>query len=235
MKHSGKTENRRGRPATGRDPSVTFRLPAELLEWIDEEARTREIGRSEMLLRLIEESRLGVPQGLSRIRTAYHEAGHAVISRAFGVSVVRATIIREGSSLGHILNGSDVHSANGLAHVMILMAGREAEQMVLGFHHDTRGDRSDRRKIMSALRHIWSSDRDKLIKEMRIRTGRLVMRKFRQSIINVAQALLSAETLDQKRLDQIIKKTGEKIDDAAEWCAYRQVMLVRKPREKAAP
>ncbi len=50
----GKTK-KRGRPATGRDPSVTIRLPASLLEWLDAKADN---GRSEVIRRLLEESRL---------------------------------------------------------------------------------------------------------------------------------------------------------------------------------
>lgn len=53
----GKTEKKpRGRPATGRDPSITVRLPAALLEWIDGEAAKRGAGRSETIRRLIEKS-----------------------------------------------------------------------------------------------------------------------------------------------------------------------------------
>jgi hypothetical protein len=50
----GKTA-KRGRPATGRDPSVTIRLPASLIEWIDGRADS---GRSDLIRRLLEESRL---------------------------------------------------------------------------------------------------------------------------------------------------------------------------------
>jgi hypothetical protein len=52
MPNSGKTEKKRGRPATGRDPSVTIRLPAALLEWIDGQAGLG--GRSETIRRMIE-------------------------------------------------------------------------------------------------------------------------------------------------------------------------------------
>jgi Arc/MetJ-type ribon-helix-helix transcriptional regulator len=61
MPKIGKTETnkrktgKRGRPATGRDPSVTIRLPASLLEWVDNRAKD---GRSELIRRLLEEARL---------------------------------------------------------------------------------------------------------------------------------------------------------------------------------
>jgi hypothetical protein len=38
----------------------------------------------------------------------------------------------------------------------------------------------------------------------------------------------AAAGLDQKRLDQIIRKTGEKIADLAEWISYDRPMLVQR-------
>lgn len=104
-----------------------------------------------MIRRLIEESRLGVPQELSQIRTAYHEAGHAVVARALGIPVMVATAAANARSLGHVVFAEtplqmhhrlcDAGRAEKIravrewtawqAHIRAVMAGREAEVAVL--------------------------------------------------------------------------------------------------------
>jgi hypothetical protein len=46
-------KRRRGRPATGRDPAVTARIPAEAIEVLDNWARSEGITRGEAIRRLI--------------------------------------------------------------------------------------------------------------------------------------------------------------------------------------
>ena len=230
MSSIGKTKKKRGRPATGRDPSVTIRLPADLLSWIDREAGSKQTGRSDMIRRLIEESRLGVPEHLARLRTAFHEAGHAVVARALGLPIDHVTILPTERSLGHVQNGESVldthvrlnienhHRGRGYdsesarcSHIMMLMAGREAEQMVLGFHHPTGGDRHDRRLISRFAKPISPVQyRKSILDNLRSATMWMVMKDFPKSITQVARALLTAKTLDQKRVDKIIAATGER-------------------------
>ena len=45
----------RGRPATGRDPAVTVRLPADSINAIDARATKEEVSRAEMIRRLVEQ------------------------------------------------------------------------------------------------------------------------------------------------------------------------------------
>jgi len=59
-----------------------------------------------MVRRLIEESSLNVPQHLRRIRTAYHEAGHAVVARAVGFPIDVVTIKPDETNLGHVTHQS---------------------------------------------------------------------------------------------------------------------------------
>ena len=47
-------KGRRGRPATGKDPHVTTRMPAEMIVEVDAWAASNEIGRSEAIRRLVE-------------------------------------------------------------------------------------------------------------------------------------------------------------------------------------
>lgn len=225
----GKTKIKRGRPATGRDPSVTIRLPSALLTWIDAQAERTDIGRSEMIRRLIEELRLGVPQDVSRIRTAYHEAGHAVMARALGLLITIATVEPELKTLGYVgVHLGRINRGDQLAicsHIMCSMAGREAEMMVLGFFHDEKSDRVDRRHIrrLQLLLALPGSDPWKsyledvetgLVLEMlRDKTMSAVMLDLKESIKRVASALLRSESLVQSQIDAIIAATGESVTD----------------------
>lgn len=70
----GKTKNR-GRPATGRDPSVTIRLPTSLIEWLDSKADN---GRSDLIRRLLEDARLRQASRQQRKRGPVASVGHAL-------------------------------------------------------------------------------------------------------------------------------------------------------------
>ena len=55
MKRSIKvTPKKRGRPATGRDPHVTSRMPQPLIDQVEAWAATNDTGRSEAIRRLVE-------------------------------------------------------------------------------------------------------------------------------------------------------------------------------------
>lgn len=251
MQNLGKTEKKRGRPATGRDPSVTIRVPSPLLAWIDEQAKQCETGRSDMVLRLIEESSLGVPQRLRTIRIAYHEAGHAVVARAIGLPIERATIESDETSLGHVMPSKGVPEIAELwtrrkghtlldneawyADVMVSMAGREAEMMVLGFLRPDGGDRDDRRLIRKSGR-VLAWDLPDFEKTLRSCTMHTVMH-LKRSIRGVAEALLGSETLGQKRVDQIIAKSGE-LAEARRFIAWRwreDGLTPKRRRKPGAP
>lgn len=47
---------KRGRPATGKDPMVSIRLPADMIAAIDKAAKAEGVSRSEKVRGLIEES-----------------------------------------------------------------------------------------------------------------------------------------------------------------------------------
>jgi len=47
-------KKRRGRPATGKDPHVTARMPGELINQVEAWATSHGLGRSEAIRRLVE-------------------------------------------------------------------------------------------------------------------------------------------------------------------------------------
>jgi predicted DNA binding CopG/RHH family protein len=56
-----KPKKKVGRPATGRDPTITVRLPSEMIEQIKQEAVLQKTGRSEII-------RNALQKGLGRKR-----------------------------------------------------------------------------------------------------------------------------------------------------------------------
>jgi ATP-dependent Zn protease len=183
-----------------------------------------------MIRRLIEESRLGVPGEIRRIRTAFHEAGHAVVARALGIPIHVATIVPGDKSLGHVLTetldttigrligggetGIRRASAGLEGRIVYLMAGRQAEKMVLGFDHNDRGDRSDNRKILKTVKewYGWRGPRRmEALKEIRATTDHIVTIDFSKSIKAVARSLLAKNTLAGIEVDRIMRKTKERL------------------------
>ncbi|MEY9242533.1 hypothetical protein ABIF27_003188 [Bradyrhizobium elkanii] len=219
--HNSKKE-RAVRPPR-RNQTITLELPPALLEWIDSQAELNETSRSDMIRRLIEESRLGVPPELGQLRTAYHEAGHAVVARVLGIPVTIATVIADDKSLGHVVfaetplqmhhrlfpAGGEVKDLTAWkAHIRATMAGREAEIAVLGFHHDDKGDRQDKRHINRLAKWLDYRTRDETLHYLRADTNQIVGIMSR-SIRRVAEVLTHTSSLTQDELDEIIKETGE--------------------------
>ena len=73
-------KKRRGRPATGRDPHVTSRMPATLIAEVEAWATANETGRSEAIRRLIEIglSKSEPPKQPKVLTTAKQSAARAV-------------------------------------------------------------------------------------------------------------------------------------------------------------
>lgn len=183
-----------------------------------------------MIRRLIEESRLEVPAELGQIRTAYHEAGHAVVARVLGIPVNVVTVTANDKSLGHVVFGEtpmQMHlrlcKAGGdlkdraesewtawRAHIRAIMAGREAEKEVLGFHHDDKSDRHDRRQILRLATWMGYRTREETIHYLRVDTMQIVGIMAR-SIRRVAEALSHTPSLTQQQIDRFIADTGEQL------------------------
>ncbi len=94
-----------------------------------------------------------------RRRTAYHEAGHALVGMLTPGSdpVRKITIVPRGQALGVTLSSPDFDRFNYSRHelealIRMMMGGRAAEQVVLG--DETTGAESDIDQITNVVRHM---------------------------------------------------------------------------------
>jgi len=104
------------------------------------------------LLNALEGLILGVKSSLvlkekDREITAYHEAGHAVVSYTEGSEILKATIVSTTKSLGHVANVPEEKYSfslkDAMSRIRILMAGRAGEELRFGKDHITSGASHD--------------------------------------------------------------------------------------------
>jgi ATP-dependent Zn protease len=210
----GKTKKKRGRPATGRDPSITIRIPENVISFIDRQAHGLQMTRSELIRIMIEESD-ELPPGLVKSRTAYHEAGHAVIGCVLKLWITRASIRHAGPSKRRPATAGRVHHRrlkaayltlrDRRASIMMTMAGQIAEQVLLGLSSKG-GDASD---ITDNLRIAKAHFSQSALERLRQMTTMLIWRHA-ESIKRAASHLIRSETLRRDQIDKIIANSPKR-------------------------
>ena len=163
------------------------------------------------------------------VRFATHEAGHAVIARVLTMvgfsATIKSDVGRDGSPMSaHTamehpwgcerewqLRGK-VRSANAKFHASIIadMAGREAEVEILGARRSGRGtDSRDRRHIISIARGclaLGPAQWPRIEARFRAMT-RMLIRRHRDRIERVADALLVDGTLSGEQIDKLVGRS----------------------------
>jgi ATP-dependent metalloprotease len=172
--------------------------------------------------------------------TAYHEAGHALVSLYTKAAnpIYKATILPRGSALGFVAhNRKDEHLLSKealLAQLDVCMGGRAAEELIFGPDHVTQGASSDFQQATSTARSMvarfgMSSEIGKVfLEDEMIKRDSVVsqeVKKLTDSAYEratrllkskatqhkmIAEALLKEETLSA---DQIKKLIGFKDED----------------------
>jgi hypothetical protein len=244
MINNGKTKKKRGRPATGRDPLVTIRLPENLISVIDRQARVRAISRSEMMRVILDDTSLfEFPPLMPRVRTAYHEAGHAVIARVLRFHVTKASVRytspkRGKPSLGRVRHHTDwpiggerhqrtwvlkgnrrkQQQTHGL--IMLTLAGRIAEEAMIGFV----ADGSDNADIARVDKIAMETKVELNLDRIRSMTHMLVWRHA-EAIHRAASHLIDNETLNQDQIDRIISNSRKRAAPALCLCCVGGLLL----------
>jgi ATP-dependent Zn protease len=154
--------------------------------------------------------------------TAIHEAGHAVIGRVLGIPCGSVTIVPDEAdrSAGHALNGTPYqtwehwldergrHREMAVAyraHIRMLMAGAEAENVILGAGQG--GDGYDQHEIALMAENLIDTTSDawlRLAARLQGQTVQLV-RKHRDKIQRVADALVERRTLSGAEIDALMR------------------------------
>jgi hypothetical protein len=155
-------------------------------------------------------------------RTAYHEAGHAVIGRVLTLTCGSASIepdyddgswgrsicpdpwacISEWEKRGKV---RQTRSA-WVARTIQSMAGAEAEIEFLGTKLEDIGDGDDRYQITLMLDEVAPADLERHEARLRKMT-RMLVRRHRVRIERVAQALLAKTTLASEELDRLVGRS----------------------------
>ena len=158
--------------------------------------------------------------------TAYHEAGHGVIGRVLTLPCGEANIKR---NYAEMVSGLSItpepyaclrqwenrgkvrhHKAIWHARIITLMAGAEAQKILLGQAPETIGDGDDCRWIGLMLEEVASAAyRERYEARLRAMT-RMLVRRHRLLIKRVAQALLAKRALSANQIDVL---TGRSVED----------------------
>jgi hypothetical protein len=151
-------------------------------------------------------------------RSAYHEAGHAVIAHVLRLTCGPVTIKPHGDSIGHAIirdpwltiqdwedRGHFRDPASAFrATAMARMAGRETKLEIFGTQGDEGDHHDDEMQIALLLQDAepWG-DPDRFKTRLRAKTRGLV-RRHRQSIERIAHALLRGGVLTPNDVEAIM-------------------------------
>jgi hypothetical protein len=156
------------------------------------------------------------------LHTAVHEASHATVARVLTLACGGTTIVPDAESLGFcaIADPLDIEAAWWMrgkvrgpdaawhGHIIALMAGAEGEAMVFGSLRCS--DSYDRDRIERyAEQFVGGRSWSQVEPRLRAMT-RMLVRRHRPLIEEVAAALLDRKTLSGEELDGLV---GRSVDD----------------------
>jgi ATP-dependent Zn protease len=172
------------------------------------------------------------------LRTAYHEAGHAVVHRVAGMVCREASIVPDYKSMcgGHAIaadpwliydawerrskrRGHDFESIL-VGRIIGYMAGREAEIIAFGEHQDRDGDDLLQIGLMAEAADLSVA----YLERLRLKVRPLLRRHWHKVEV-VVEALLVRKTLTGPEIDAII----EKVTTPRERVIARRIDAARKP------
>ena len=159
------------------------------------------------------------------VRTAYHEAGHAVVGHLVNRRLKTLTIVAQADTLGHCVHHSPWKRLNpefdsGLRtevkigeEITVLYAGMLAEKKVSGRYNRIGAD-SDLRIVSELTDYVAgqeSGERRAYQRWLKFRTKRLLQLPPNWLLVeSVAEALLKEKTLSMKRFIQVIRHAMDK-------------------------
>lgn len=139
-----------------------------------------------------------------KLRTAYHEAGHACIARHFHICIIRASIIPARVTQGRVFVARS--RFHGEKAAVILLAGPLAEKR---FDARCRPDSDGTEEIgaWSALSYICSNvkETDARLELAKMQAQRLVLQLWPQ-ISTLAEALLQRKRLSGRQVREVITR-----------------------------
>ena len=153
--------------------------------------------------------------------TAYHEAGHAVVSWVVGLEMASASIEPHGSSLGRVsfadMEDSEVYDEIMHRHLLSSYAGVKAVEIYTGQptapddpNTDPRSRGSDWDAIMDLTLTLASPEESAQValQEQAEEEAERILRENWRGVEAVAQALLRGRSVDSKDLTRILSQAN---------------------------
>ena len=168
-------------------------------------------------------------------RTAFHESGHAIVSKYFGKTVSEVSIISRGDTAGYNLSAPDESREYNFkemkSKIVVLLAGRAAEEEI--YKDTSAGASNDLERASSMVRDMFlrysmrdedgvnmvltdNKDlNDAIVKESYEKMNaflkscydeaKRILSEKRPLLIKLSKALMEKETLSENELDKIVR------------------------------
>jgi hypothetical protein len=161
-------------------------------------------------------------------RTAYHEAGHAVLAHSLGIGLQRVSLLADEDSSGHILDGGEysedtenlriyAEEAFWLHMAIVRYAGAEAVRRLAPRSRWQDGAGDDYKWAAIALEKITMDGPSlRALHPYARRRARLLVENYWPEIGAVAHALMKRKELDQDRVRELfsaslLKRRGRRM------------------------
>lgn len=142
---------------------------------------------------------------MSRLSTAYHEAGHCVAAELLGIGVVSVSIIPEPSASGHTVYTAKRHDA--LNRMITAYSGPIAERYI-DPGADTRAWAADLGHAADALMELHRETREPVsrIAQRAVTSARGLVAKHRTAIQDVARLLMERRMITGQHVTAAVRK-----------------------------
>jgi hypothetical protein len=143
------------------------------------------------------------------VRTAFHEAGHAVVNLVLGLPLKNLFIKWDGDKIGGRCTSSYTVGVDTDEHIVACLAGQAAENILLGVDHpDLYG--TDRRHVAALFKFKFRKTATANDLKPYHNAARRLVRKHARLIGDVALMLLVQHEVDPRTVSRLVAKRAQR-------------------------